>query len=780
MQLRTADQKIADAEIQTAEVEKAYDEANAAAARAGELQEEAEANLAQAEEEKKEVKAVHDAAKMELSDFQGQQRSIRDALKAADASIAEKQKAIEAEVQRLEDLHGGSHSRKLTELDRLKEDAEAAHEAHRDHVNEENQLDDDLDQAKKELERKERPIERKRGDIDRAEGMLQSLMRDRGSAENPFHNRLPTLLREISRETSFNQKPIGPVGNHVRLLKPEWSSQLEKAFGSTLSSFIVTSKRDMEILSKLMKRTGCELQILIGSNQNIDTAAHEPDEHLETVLRALDIDNDLVRRQLVIQHGIEQTLLIPDLQEASKIMYNNPRPRNVKRCYCIHPHQKRKGFHLTYTRDNNASQDPIGEYQGKPRMKTDIEIQINLQRDAIQGLKGELNQLEQEFRDARSHVESCKQAKERHKRRERDLQIEFQRADDAVDRLKEEIEKDSVEDGRLEILQNALEEAKEEKTVNEGSFQDSVNAIDQARQKLAAERNKVNEIDARIEQLSARCKKAEAEAQKLARKRHTALGDKNAAFSRIDDAKADRAIMENKRQEIVARVASFIEQASSISPRVNVDPGETTNSLDKKLEKLTKDLERMETEVGASREELAIAAAQTQEAYQTALDSVEDLKRLAQKLNQTLADRKRRWRLFLGHICARAKSQFKTFLSERSFRGEVLTNHKKKLLDIQVEPDITKGSSTGRGAKTLSGGEKSFSQICLLLSIWEAMGSPIRCLDEFDVFMDSVNRKMSIDLLMSAARRSAGRQFILISPGSKDDFAIAPDIHVQE
>ena len=49
-----------------------------------------------------------------------------------------------------------------------------------------------------------------------------------------------------------------------------------------------------------------------------------------------------------------------------------------------------------------------------------------------------------------------------------------------------------------------------------------------------------------------------------------------------------------------------------------------------------------------------------------------------------------------------------------------------------MEPDITK-DSTGRGAKTLSGGEKSFSQICLLLSLWEAMGSPIRCLDELYV-----------------------------------------------
>lgn len=86
-----------------------------------------------------------------------------------------------------------------------------------------------------------------------------------------------------------------------------------------------------------------------------------------------------------------------------------------------------------------------------------------------------------------------------------------------------------------------------------------------------------------------------------------------------------------------------------------------------------------------------------------------------------------------------------------------------------MEPDITKVDNTGRGAKTLSGGEKSFSQICLLLALWEAMGSPIRCLDELyvsilsssfhllfftngiysDVYMDHINRKMAIDMLVS-------------------------------
>ena len=45
-----------------------------------------------------------------------------------------------------------------------------------------------------------------------------------------------------------------------------------------------------------------------------------------------------------------------------------------------------------------------------------------------------------------------------------------------------------------------------------------------------------------------------------------------------------------------------------------------------------------------------------------------------------------------------------------------------------------------RDIKTLSGGEKSFCTVSLVLSLWEDMYPPFRILDEFDVFMDSINR----------------------------------------
>ena len=94
-----------------------------------------------------------------------------------------------------------------------------------------------------------------------------------------------------------------------------------------------------------------------------------------------------------------------------------------------------------------------------------------------------------------------------------------------------------------------------------------------------------------------------------------------------------------------------------------------------------------------------------------------------------------------------------------------------------MQPDETK-TDTGRQTKTLSGGEKSFATICLLLALWEAMGSPIRCLDEFDVFMDNINRDISLRMMISTARRSMGRQYILITPQSMGSVDVKDDIRI--
>ena len=779
-EIQRADGKIAGAQEEAAQLDETYQASNQASAEATEAHQRAEEEVRRMEEEKKEAKAGQDEILKGVRDAQADQRQLRDSLKNNEAVIKAREREIEEEKQRLAELDGGGAAARLAQLEEAQGNASAAHRAFGEHQALRDGLEAKVVEAQQECRERDQPLRPKRDEIEQRQRDIEILSRDRSQQDGAFHVRMPALLRAIQTERSFAQRPVGPVGKYVRLLKPEWSSIIEKSFGQTLSSFIVTSKNDMNTLNRIMTQAKCTCPIIIGNNYSLDTTPNEPDRRFQTVLRTLAIEDDLVRKQLVIQHGIEQTILIADMEEASEVLYGTDRPRNVRRCYSFDPNSKRRGLHLSYTRSGEASQDPIAEWNGAPRMRTDIEAQVRLREEALQQSRQQLNQLENAARAAREVLERAKQAVNRHKRREAELKVAYQQGDDEVERLQDAINQDSVEGGKLEVLKQAIAEAEEAKNLDEGSFQDAVVALDEKKRQLSAAKAVLTRLDQEIAILQAESKKKEAEAQKLSKKRATLLGAKNAALACIDDARQDRASFQRELDSLQIRLVTFIEGATKVSPRIIVDEGETHKSLDLKYNKLTRDLQRYDHELRSTREEIALDAAQTEEAYRNGLQQMQDLERLGQALKNALITRRDRWAKFRSFISARAKAQFTYLLSERSFRGKLYADHKQKLLDIQVEPDITKRDGSGRGAKTLSGGEKSFSQICLLLSIWEAMGSPIRCLDEFDVYMDSVNRKMSIDLLVSAARQSRGRQFILITPGSKSEIKLDSDIHVKE
>ncbi|WEW60377.1 Structural maintenance of chromosomes protein 6 [Emydomyces testavorans] len=781
-ELTKATQKITTLEGEVERFDNLYQEADAADSTSMNLLQEAKSELESVYDSKKEIQSRYDSGVQERHELQATQRTIRDHLKAAGSRIQDTKQKINQEIQRLEDVNGGTNARKLSELEEKKAAAEDARNRHCDHKRDILRLQHEVSQASSEAEEIGAPIPSQRLEISQAEQNLRTLTRGRQQQANGFPDNMAKLVRAIQEENSFNRRPVGPLGNHVTLLKPQWSSVLEKSLGNTLNGFIVTSKGDMNTLSIIMQRVNCNCPIFIGNEAGVmDTTPYEPESKFDTALRVLKIDNDLVRRQLIINHGIEQMLLIEDVRKATGVMFNNAAPKNVKRCYCIDARDRRRGIHLGFTRAGDPMQSPLAAYTGRPRMKMDIEIQIRTQHEAIDTLKDNLRELENQHRNAQIKLEKCKQALVRHEKRERELHVELQKADELVDQLEESIERNTVEDGRLDGLKAILAESEDERRVAEASYKDGINALDASAEKLKCIKRELAFKDTEVASAEQKLRDIESEVSNASAKRRKALGEKNAAIGRAEDAKRDKMEIERKRQAAAARVLDFSEKASMVAPRVNIDPEETLNSLEQKYEKLTHDLQKYEREIGASREEIAAAAKEADAKYERSKEQITDFQQLAQlqMLRDTVGNRRMRWRTFRSFISTRARTQFTYLLSERSFRGRLLANHKEKLLDLQVEPDITENSA-GRGAKTLSGGEKSFSQICLLLALWEAMGSPIRCLDEFDVYMDSVNRTATIEMLMNAARRSVGRQFILITPGSRAEIKLAPDVRVIE
>ncbi len=216
--------------------------------------EEAQMSLEPIQGEKDTVRAEYSKVKDEQVDLQTQQREIASEIRVSKARVSQVQEEIESELRRLSDVDGGMHAKRKAEIDGKKDDAQEAKDQMRSHEDELPALQDNKSRAEEKRVGCQAEVEKKLTEISVAEARVDSLVRDRGRQQSAYPAAMPRLLKAILQDNGFAEKPIGPIGSHVRLLDPQWSSILERQFGNALDSFIVTSKGDQIRLSGLMQR----------------------------------------------------------------------------------------------------------------------------------------------------------------------------------------------------------------------------------------------------------------------------------------------------------------------------------------------------------------------------------------------------------------------------------------------------------------------------------------------------------------------------------------------
>lgn len=112
------------------------------------------------------------------------------------------------------------------------------------------------------------------------------------------------------------------------------------------------------------------------------------------------------------------------------------------------------------------------------------------------------------------------------------------------------------------------------------------------------------------------------------------------------------------------------------------------------------------------------------------------------------------------------------------FDHEVLTGDKTKrgLMTLRVSTggNNNRGDEKGDGltnVKQMSGGERSFVTLALLLALGKVQDSPFRIMDEYDVFLDELSRVLTLTAIQRTAvmASNAHRQFIIITPHNLKD-----------
>uniref|UniRef100_A0A8C5RP21 Structural maintenance of chromosomes protein 6 n=1 Tax=Laticauda laticaudata TaxID=8630 RepID=A0A8C5RP21_LATLA len=205
----------------------------------------------------------------------------------------------------------------------------------------------------------------------------------------------------------------------------------------------------------------------------------------------------------------------------------------------------------------------------------------------------------------------------------------------------------------------------------------------------------------------------------------------------------------------------MIVKASKIhSERIEIT--RTYKSLDTEMNRLRQKI-NSERERTGDREEIIRQLQEAKEKYQSAESKSKNLKKFIKLLDEMMVQRHKTYLHFRRFLTMRCKYYFDSLLNQRSYSGKIEFDHKNERLSITVQPGNGNKAALD-DMKSLSGGERSFSTCCFILSLWSIAESPFRCLDEFDVFMDMVNRRIAMDMMLKMADSQRYRQFILLTP----------------
>lgn len=548
--------------------------------------------------------------------------------------------------------------------------------------------------------------------------------RIKNNQNNYFGPNFDQFLNEIKR-TRFDEEIIGPIGLEIKLKEQKWYKAASIILRNVLSHFIVFNKQDRIKLTNIFNKYRINFSILLPNSKNRNIIKYNSNKNYKTLLDILDIKNPVIINQLIILNSIEQIILIEDRSMAYKII--REKPNNVDSCYTL------DGDRIKLVENS------LTEFRARIDKfyfeSVDIE-NLNQELKRIMSIKPELkNQLD----EIENEIEILNSKIEIKKSRIRELSEELKNIPEI--KIDENVEQEI----------NILESQKKE-------IEDRVLEIKNGITKNEKEINKLNQREIKMQDDSLEILKLRGNEQFL---------------------RGNNKVLESKKNELSKILAEMSIKYDNEKLELKNKYNEIPNP---------RNLEIIEDEIRNLRIQLEISKEfEKKEDIQKNLKSLQKSKtikknlinRFKSKVNKitTGITKRIQKRDFLNKKIAKESTEiFKNLVSQRGYVGEMNFDHKNKKLEIKMKLSKNIGGSKN----TLSGGERSFAGICFLISLWSFINCPIKILDEFDVFMDTVNRSYAINFIFEFFSKS-NKQIILITPLSmKEIFSKYCDIIILE
>jgi chromosome segregation ATPase len=114
------------------------------------------------------------------------------------------------------------------------------------------------------------------------------------------------------------------------------------------------------------------------------------------------------------------------------------------------------------------------------------------------------------------------------------------------------------------------------------------------------------------------------------------------------------------------------------------------------------------------------------ENLQTKLSQIDSINENVNSLVADLKARKDQWKNFRKHIAGMTSSTFDDMLNKKGSSGEIVFDHENRTLNLVVQKDNADANTQTNDVKALSGGERSFTTLSLLLALGENLETPFR------------------------------------------------------
>nr|KIR49760.1 hypothetical protein I312_00852 [Cryptococcus bacillisporus CA1280] len=577
---------------------------------------------------------------------------------------------------------------------------------------------------------------------------IQNISRQANHKVAAFGLHIDPLLQEINNTSWKHSKPIGPMGIFVHLEDMRYADVLQAMLGSALCSFAVRDHEDRVKLSNILNK-----HFALGYRPGNFTA--RDGARIPAIYRhsgeLFDFSSgDLSRYGPTILSKLRKTMLAPTLIEGNRLM-DDLLNKNVVQHVTVHC----ADLMTTSGTKSNRHSGPTNKYRGNPLFTADVGSEIAKCEAQLQDCELQRQQLCQSAAMTENRIVS--------------LQQDMAKLSAGIADLQKKViplEKD-LDQTKRKLADMASTEIDTSESIRDEHRADIIKQEDIIKQRDAEVVQKRAAFDAQAPTKELLLKNLESQVQRrtniLARQSHWDQSLTNYE-TKLEEAQEILADLEQNVQE-------WTNKALDYAPE-KIDTTRTPAELEAERKALDQSITEASRALGVNLDELTAEYRLQRQRYQKANENIKDLNFLRIVLRKAMTNRHTWWHQTRSHIAIRAKTAFVVFESFRAMEGRLNFDHGHEKLSLVIHNQTTTESHDGtytqishyKGAKALSGGERSFSTVSLLLALWSTVPCPIRALDEWDVFLDAANRKVAAKNLMEGARESDGKQYILITP----------------